>query len=150
MKDYDGSRAPSLAEARTRAREALWNFTSALVAGDLPRMESLLAEECRAASDGGGEFYAALNVLEGAGDVARFYHGIFTKFGGMPDAAPIEVGGMPGLLIDMEARGGDRYRVDLSRVARRFVILADVDREGRISRLYSVLASRKLTHVAAR
>jgi RNA polymerase sigma-70 factor (ECF subfamily) len=147
MAAYEGSRHPSVAEARDKARRALWNFTEALMTGDLARVESLLTADCRATSDGGGEFYAALNPVVGSSNVARFYHGIFTKFGGVPNARAIEIGGMPALYVDIPERRSDRYKVDASRVAPRFVLQADVDNEGRITRLYSILATRKLTHV---
>jgi RNA polymerase sigma factor (sigma-70 family) len=146
MSAYEGSRHPSLATARDQAREALWNLTQALMTGDLARVESLLATDCRMSSDGGGEFYAALNPINGASNVARFYHGIFQKFGGVPNAKAIEVGGMPALLVDLPERGTGRYIVREERLARRFVLQADVDAAGRITRLYSVLATRKLTH----
>ena len=136
MLAYDGSRHPSIAEARDQARTALWDFTQALMSGDLARMEGLLADGCRAMSDGGGEFYAALNPIVGGTSVARFYHGIFVKFGGVPNATAIEVGGMPALLVDIPGRGSDRFHIDESRVARRFVIQADVAKDGRITRLY--------------
>lgn len=148
MAAYDGSRHPSVAEARDKARHALWNFTEALLTGDLARLESLLAADCRAESDGGGEFYAALNPVLGRANVARLLHGIFVKFGGVPDARAIEVGGMPALCVDLSERGTGRFHVTESRLARRFVLQADVDMDGRITRLYSVLATRKLTHVA--
>ncbi len=146
MKEYDASRPASAAIARERTRQALSTFTQALLTGDLSRVESLLAADCRALSDGGGEFYAALNPVLGARSVARFYHGIFMKFGGVATAHVIHVGGMPALLVDIEGRSSDRYRVDAARVARRFVLQADVGEGGTITRLYSVLASRKLTH----
>lgn len=148
MSAYEGSRHPSVAEARDQARHALWNFTEALMTGDLARVESLLASDCRAMSDGGGEFYAALNPIAGASSVARFYHGIFLKFGGVPDAHAIEVAGMPALYVELPGRGTGGMPIDESRIARRFVLQADVNRDGRITRLYSVLATRKLTHVA--
>ncbi len=149
MKGYEGSRHPSITDARDQAREALWKFTEALLAGDLRAMENILAADCRAMSDGGGEFYAALNPILGASKVARFYHGIFQKFGGVGSVRSILVGGMPALYVDLPDRGDDHPEIDVSRVARRFVLQADVDAEGRITRMYSVLASRKLTHVAA-
>jgi len=148
MAAYEGTRHPSVAEARDKARHALWNFTEALMTGDLARVESLLTADCRAESDGGGEFYAALNPVFGASNVARLFHGIFAKFGGVPDAHAIEIGGMPALCVDLPSRGSGRYRVNESRLARRFVLQADIDHDGRITRLYAILATRKLTHVS--
>ena len=147
MQAYEGDRHPSVAQARDQAREALWKLTAALASGDLSEVEGLLAEDCRAMSDGGGEFYAALNPLDGPNRVARFYRGIFLKFGAVGTVRLIELGGMPALYVDLPDRGGDHPEIDVARVARRFVIQVDVDATGRIKRLYSVLATRKLTHV---
>lgn len=147
MTAYEGTRHPSLAEARTKAREALWKFTEAVLCGDVAQVESLLAADCIARSDGGGEFYATLNPVVGAATVARFYHGLFAKYGGASETTAVEVGGMPALYIHMVGARGEGLAIDLSRVARRFTLQADVDADGRITRLYSVLASRKLTHV---
>lgn len=139
---------PTMAEVREKTWKALGHFTEALAGGDLSRMESLLAADCRATSDGGGEFYAALNPVLGARDVARFVVGIFTKYGGTPSVRPVTVGGLPALVVEVDDREATaRARVDFSRVARRFLLQVDVDAEGRITRLYSVLATRKLTHV---
>jgi RNA polymerase sigma factor (sigma-70 family) len=149
MQTYDGSRHPSLADAREQARSALYAFTEALVTGDLARVESLLAADCRAMSDGGGEFYAALNPILGGARVARFYHGIFQKFGAVGSVRSILVGGMPAIYVELPDRGEDHPEIDIARVAKRFVIQADVDADGRITRLYSVLATRKLTHAPA-
>ena len=147
MESYEGSRHPSIRDARDQARTALWSFTEALMSGDLERMEGLLAADCRAMSDGGGEFYAALNPILGASRVARFYHGIFQKFGSVGTVRSVEVGGMPALYVSLPDRGEDHPEIDIARVARRFIMQADVDEHGRITRMYSVLASRKLTHV---
>ncbi len=149
MEAYDGSRHPSLAQAREQALTALARFTEALALGDLASMETLLAADCRAASDGGGEFYAALNPILGAPNVARFYLGLFSKFGGVPAVRVIEVGGLPALVVDLPALEAGSRAIDATRIARRFVLQADVDADGRIRRLYSVLARRKLTHVGA-
>lgn len=149
MESYEGSRHPSIADAREQARDALWKFTEALLAGDLVRVEGLLAGDCRAMSDGGGEFYAALNPILGGSKVARFYHGIFQKFGGVGSVRAILVGGMPALLVELPDRGQGHHEIDLTRIARRFVMQADVGADGRITRMYSVLASRKLTHAGA-
>lgn len=148
MEAYEGCRHPSIARAREQAREALANFTGAMMSGDLARMEELLTDGCVALSDGGGEFYAARNPVLGAANVARLFLGLFTKFGALGDVATVEVGGLPALVFDLPARREGRLGIDPGRVATRFLVQADVDAGGRITRLYSVLASRKLTAVS--
>lgn len=55
---------------------------------------------------------------------------------------------MPAFFVELAGCAGGPGLIDETRVARRFVLQADVDAEGRISRLYSVLATRELTHAA--
>lgn len=148
MKGYAGSREPSLAAAKDKAREALWGFAEALATGDLARVEGMLAADARAFSDGGGEFYAALNPIEGALNVARFYAGIMAKFGSPGRVAILDLGGRAALLVERAEEGLEGVPPRMAaRVAPRFVLQVDLDRDGRITRLYSVLATRKLTHV---
>jgi hypothetical protein len=71
--------------------------------------------------------------------VARLYLGLAQK------GSPVErmivrlVNGVPALVCE---RSGQ------AREASRFVLTCDLDAQGRITRLYSVLATRKLAHVA--
>ncbi len=152
MQRYDAGRIDLTAQARTHAQTALWNFAEAVATGDTSRVESMLAADAVALSDGGGEFYAARKPVYGASNVARFLVGIFAKFQGMGEVVPIEIGGMPALLVTLAPEGQARL-AELpehmrERLARRFVLQLDVDRQGRIARTFSVLASRKLTAVA--
>ena len=149
MAAYDGCRHPSLATARQQALEALARFSAAMMAGDLAGMEQLLAEGCVALSDGGGEFYAALNPVLGPSAVARLFLGLYRKFGAVGGMSTVDVGGLPALVFDLPSRGeGPRRGVDPSRVATRFLVQADVDAAGRITRMYSVLAPRKLVAIS--
>lgn len=142
MRGYDVDHAEAATRNRDGAAEALWRFAEAVASGDVARIESLLVADVRATSDGGGEFYAALRPIVGANDVARFYGGIFAKFHGVGTIDVVTVAGAPALLVTLPEHAP-------SRLARRFVLQVEVAADGRIARLYSVLASRKLTHVGA-
>jgi RNA polymerase sigma-70 factor (ECF subfamily) len=147
MASYDARSRPSVSRVRDEVQRALMEFTGALMAGDLDAMEKLLAADCVALSDGGGEFYAARNPVFGPSRVARLFQGLWTKFGGLGEGTMLDVGGSPAFLVSMPEGAAARRGVATSRLAPRFLLQADVDGEGRITRLYSVLATRKLTHV---
>jgi RNA polymerase sigma factor (sigma-70 family) len=139
MAAYDRRRALPTRERQARTRAALERFVAALAAADLPALEALLAESVRATSDGGGEFHAARVPIVGRTRVARFHWNIARR---RTAAAPPSVelrmlNGLPALVIGL----ADRARGE----AARFVIRADVDDDGRIIALDSILATAKLS-----
>ncbi|HEU4538222.1 MAG TPA: sigma-70 family RNA polymerase sigma factor [Polyangiaceae bacterium] len=135
------------ARARTRptpalARDvgaALQRFFAALAAGDEAALAGAFAEGAEAWSDGGGEFLAARLVVRGASSVARLYLGLAKKGSPVGRLDVRTVNGVPALVCERAAK---------AREAPRFVLTCDVDERGRITRLYNVLATRKLAHVA--
>ncbi|HHH12181.1 MAG TPA: sigma-70 family RNA polymerase sigma factor, partial [Sorangium sp.] len=73
MRDYDVSAStldPSRTAQQQRAVEA---FLMALVQRDVVAAAGMLAEDVRAVSDGGGQYFAAKVPIVGAQRVARFY-----------------------------------------------------------------------------
>jgi len=139
MAAYDRARTMPTRALQERTRTALERFIVALASADLSAVEALLSESVRALSDGAGEFHAARVPILGRARVARFHWNIARRR--TADTPPrVEMrmlNGLPALVIRMadDARGE----------AGRFVIRADVDAEGRIVALHSVLATRKLT-----
>ena len=140
MEAYDRSRRVPTEEVREEARQTLWKLMQGLAAGDVEAIEGLLTEDARALSDGGGEYYAALNPIHGARNVAKLYFGLFGKFHSASDYSVEMYNGMPSILVRVHAPSYER-------LAQRFLIQLETDADGRIRRLYSVLASRKLTSV---
>jgi len=125
-----------------RTRQALEQLMAALVGGDPRRAERLLAAGVRALSDGGGEFHAARVPVVGPERVARFYTNVATR-GALGARSEIRmVNGLPALVTSLP---GDRPGY-----APLFVTRIDLDPDGRVERLYSVLATRKLTAIARR
>src|SRR4029453_11346992 len=108
----------------------------ALANDDVPAVEAMLAESVRAYSDGGGEFFAARVPVVGRTKVARFFTNISRRRGALANATLRMLNGLPAMVIEFahEATGE----------ARRFAMRLDIDAEGRITALHSVLASRKL------
>lgn len=137
---YDAQRVIPLRDAADRARDALGRFLASIGAGDSASAESILSAEVRALSDGGGEFFAARVPITGKRLVAKLYIGL--RKHQRPDARFVlrSMNGMPALVVEQ----GRHHKQ-----APRFVLSCDVDAEGRITAIYSVLATPKLRHVAA-
>jgi RNA polymerase sigma-70 factor (ECF subfamily) len=140
MQRYDETRA--LREGGPRAandvqRAALEAFTLALASGDVTAVEALLREDVRAVNDGGGEFFAARVPVVGRAKVARFYTKIAAR-GQLVGAAFVELNGAPAILARFAPAEG---------VAPVVVTRVEVDADGRIAELHSVLAPRKLEHL---
>lgn len=135
LKAYEAERLPSTATLRERTQETLYRFLMALQAGDVPAVEALLAQDACSLSDGGGEFHAARNPMRGRDKVARLCVGL-ARF--VPVHAELRVlSGLPALVMDHRAIGPGW--------APRSILQCEIDAEGLIRRVYSVLASRKLT-----
>jgi len=142
MAGYDRARTIPTRDLQRRVRGALERFVLALAAADLPAIESMLSESVRAVSDGAGEFHAARVPIVGRIRVARFHWNITRRrmVGVSPSADIRLLNGLPALIVEMP----DGLRGE----AKRFVIRADVDGDGRIVALHSILATRKLSAVS--
>ena len=136
MRDYDRRRVVPTRELQERTRDVLVRFLRGLAHQDDAAVEALLAEDVRALSDGGGEFTAARKVVVGRDRVARYALGIARR---RTATMPFEVrlvNGLPAVLTELTGgKSGDVLRV---------VTTCDVDAAGRITRLYTVLATAKL------
>lgn len=139
MEAYDRERRPPTRQLQDQTREALGRFVTALTGQDVAAVEALLTESVRAVSDGGGEYFAARVPLFGPRRVARFHWNISRRRLARANFAVRLVNGVPALVGEFR----DYHRGEPPRM----VLLCDVDRDGRITRLYSVVASRKLTAV---
>ncbi len=136
MAAYDTTRSVPTRGLQERTRVALAQFAASLMSGDLTALEALLADSVRAVNDGAGEFQAALKVVRGRNRVARLYLGLTQRLG-----APVRVdvrmlNGLPALLIE--------YADLPARIAPRSVSRIDLDADGGIVGIYSVLATAKL------
>jgi RNA polymerase sigma factor (sigma-70 family) len=139
LRAYDRCRPPRGADHRARTGEALRRFLTCLGQHDVAGMETLLADDVRSLSDGGGEFHAARVPVIGRARVARFYLGVARLGGGVLGVAQRLVNGLPAVVVDLAPKGQGW--------ARRVVIQCEIDEGGRIRRLYSVLATAKLTAI---
>jgi RNA polymerase sigma factor (sigma-70 family) len=139
MAAYDRDRSRPTAALRERTRRALADMMAALVQGDSRRVEALLAADVRALNDGGGEFVAARKPIVGRERVTRFYEHVAR---GGAAGARIEVrivNGLPALVVqDPHPRRG---------VAPVSVTRIDLDADGRVGGVHSIVATRKLTAI---
>lgn len=140
MAGYDASRSVPTRAVQERNRRALERFFGALASGNVEEMESLLARDVRYVSDGGGEFFAARVPIVGAGKVAAFVRRIL-ELRGPPDEYEVRMfNGFPGIVSRFHA-------VPSPKDAPAAFTRLELDGEGRILQIQSVLASRKLAAV---
>ena len=136
MKAYDRRRQIPTADAQGSARATLTAFLLCLEHHDVRGVEALLAENVRTMTDGGGEFQAALRPIVGRDKVTRFYLAVAATGPDLHVRMPT-LNGMPGVVVTVPSAAG--------RQAPRFALTIDVDRDGKISCVYVVSATRKLT-----
>jgi RNA polymerase sigma-70 factor (ECF subfamily) len=111
-------------------------FNAAIMAGDVTRLQEMLAEDAVFCADSGGKRPAPLHPLIGREKIIRFFAGLASK-GVLPDAAaarPARINGMPGFLVTNAEGGIETLALDI--------------RAGRIVALYSVRNPDKLAHLA--
>jgi len=136
MASYDRTRRIPTRALQDQARATLTAFLRCLQQNDVQGVEALLADEVRTMTDGGGEFQAALRPILGRDKVTRFYLAVAETGRDLEVVTPM-LNGMPAVLVT------DPHASE--RAAPRFAMTLDLDRDGKISRLYVVSASSKLT-----
>ena len=138
---YDRARCVPTPELRARHRAALEKLLAALLAQDVETVESLLAESVTTTTDAGGEFTALAKRMNGRARVARFYlQAALMRRDSEPRVAIRMANGMPAAAIALGR--------PLRRQAPRTLFQIQLDAEGRISAIHSVLASRKLGSIS--
>ncbi|MEO5534422.1 MAG: RNA polymerase sigma-70 factor [Pseudolysinimonas sp.] len=88
----------SRAVPTTERDRLLGAFLTAAGSGNLKSLESVLAADIVALSDGGGKVTAARKPIRGPQRVAQFVLGVLEKFGGGIHPVSVEVNGGPGML----------------------------------------------------
>ncbi len=139
MREYDRNRCIPTRTLQERTREALGQFVAAIASGDVGAVEAMLADSVRAVNDAGGEYFAARVPILGPHRVALFHYNISQRRMADVRSAVRMINGLPALVVEVTDQ---RHREPP-----RFVLRCEVDEDGRIGRLYSVLASRKLSAI---
>lgn len=138
LEGHDPGRAPVDDAARAATGRALEALLLALASQDPKAVEACLARSVRALNDGAGEFPAALRPIDGPWRVARLLLGLGRKPHARDPRAELRLlNGLPALIVQFDHAG--------PRFARRVVLRVEVDGEGKIARLETVLATRKLS-----
>jgi RNA polymerase sigma-70 factor (ECF subfamily) len=138
MQAYDRERRRPTHALQEETRAMLGRFLAALATGDVAGVEALLADSVRALSDGAGEFHAARIPVVGRAKVARYCVNIARRGDGRVVVRMLN--GLPALVTELRHRTRGEAGLVVTRL--------ELDREGRIAALHSVLATRKLTALA--
>jgi len=139
MATYDAARQIPTAERQEASAAALRRFLRALQAHDVAAIETLLADDVKTTTDGGGEFRSALRTVVGRDNVMRFYLAVSAYAEHATIKMPT-LNGVPSVVIDVPSPAPG--------VAPRFTMTAELDAHGRIAHLYVVSATRKLTAIS--
>jgi len=139
LEAYEAERNPPTETLRQDTRAALRRFMAAFAAGDFDAVRDLLAEDCRTITDGGGEFHAAVRVVRGREQVVELYRNLAHILATPSWLEEQDHNGLPSIALERPARS--------AREASRLTFQVELDHEGRIARIHSVLASTKLTAV---
>jgi len=139
MREYDRHRCVPTRALQERTRQVLARFVSALASQDVAAVEAMLSESVRAVSDGGGEYFAARVPLIGPPRVAKFHLKISSYRLATARLEMRMINGLPALVGEFGATPPGQPP--------RMVLRCDIDTQGRITHLHSVVASRKLSAV---
>jgi RNA polymerase sigma-70 factor (ECF subfamily) len=136
MAAYDRTRQPPTRSLQERTRAALERFMLAIATDDGAAIAGLLAPDVRAVSDGGGEFHAARVPVVGAAKVAKFFRRLNARRVPGERSAVRMLNGLPAIVFEFATgRPGDPPRGTFH---------VDLDADGRIRAIHSVLVTRKL------
>ncbi|MGV3620133.1 MAG: sigma-70 family RNA polymerase sigma factor [Archangium sp.] len=136
LERYDAGRIRLDDATRTRAREAMEKFFTALSTGDVETAKSLLADDVVLLSDGGGEYLAARQPLHGPSRVMLFLSRLI-EMRGIPSGISVR-------LVNGGAAVDATYDDVKSTEPPRAVTGVNLDAQGRISLMFSVVARSKL------
>jgi RNA polymerase sigma-70 factor, ECF subfamily len=139
MRDYDRNRCQPTSALQERTREALAQFIRCLLTRDIDGAAALLTASVRTVTDGGSEYTALHRPLVGRKAVLTLHLRVAQRRGGGARVEFRLCNGLPAVLIE--------YASAIKRQAPRVVLRCEVDPEGRIRELHTILASRKLTAV---
>jgi RNA polymerase sigma-70 factor (ECF subfamily) len=124
---------------RERQRTALGKFLLCMMNQDAAGMEALLTDDVRSLTDGGGRYTALRKPLVGKAAVARFHLETARRRAPISSTELRWINGLPALVVVT--------RPIRPQMAPRLVLRCEVDAEGRIRELHTILNPRKLSAV---
>jgi len=138
LASYREHRQPPSPTCVQRARDALQKLMATVLAGDPEQVLACLANDCQFASDSGGEYSAAHRLVFGAQNVTRLLLGLASK------------GPQPITMTECICNGFSSFFYTRAarrpRDAPRVWLSIEIDAQGQITRIHSVLANDKLTN----
>jgi RNA polymerase sigma-70 factor (ECF subfamily) len=141
MRDYDRDRRIPTRALQDETRRVLEQFMACLARQDLRGVEALLADSVRTVTDAGGRYTALRTPLVGRSKVAHFYlRAAQHRQAAGPLLEMRMVNGLPAMTIVLshpQRKQGPRT-----------VMRCDLDRDGRIREVHSILAPDKLSAIA--
>jgi len=140
MADYDSNRAPSKTDRSADVEAMLSRMLMCIAKRDLDEARRIFADDAVSVGDGGGVYHAARKRIVGADRIVNLYNDLALR---ASEDAHVEVRSMNGQPAIVGSDPSPRKPN-----SPRWVILVDLDPEGRIRRMYSVIAPQKLTGVA--
>jgi RNA polymerase sigma-70 factor, ECF subfamily len=141
MAGYDAQRCVPSAKLRKQTERALRRFLLHLATDNVRAIEALLREDVVALNDP-GEFVAARKAVVGRAKVVLFHRKITQLVDLVHKRARmalVELNGLPALVLEYDPARSD--------FASRQVFFVQLDADGRIRQLNTVVASKKLTRV---
>jgi RNA polymerase sigma-70 factor (ECF subfamily) len=136
MEAYDRERCRPTREVQERTRTVLAELMGAFARGDLAGAERQLAGDVVALSDGGGEFFAARVPVVGPARVAKFFRNVATRSLAGAAHSMTMLNGLPAIVTDIPGAVPGQ--------AGHLVTAIALDHDGRVARIWSILATRKL------
>ncbi|RYE82903.1 MAG: sigma-70 family RNA polymerase sigma factor [Myxococcales bacterium] len=129
-------RRPTHAD-REQNQAALFELFRALQAGDSEAMVRVLRRDVRAVTDGGGVYHAARLPIVGADKLALFLRKLLARRGPPAGVELRVLNALPALVV--------RYGAGDPRESPLQVVRCDLDEDGLIQEIHTIMAPRKLT-----
>jgi RNA polymerase sigma-70 factor (ECF subfamily) len=126
-------------QVRGRQRAALEKLLLCMINQDAAGMEALLTDDVRSITDGGGRYTALREPLVGRGAVTRFHLETARRRAPISTTELRSINGVAALVVVT--------RPLRRQMAPRLVLRCEVDADGRIRELHTILDPRKLTAV---
>lgn len=137
MGQYERQRVvPTRAHQQAVGRK-LEQFLTHMANQDVQGVEAMLADDVRFIGDGGGKYPTALNIVTGRDAVARLLFGLAAKRMVVRTAVRM-LNGEPAVIAETNPPPG---------FAPRFVFRLDLDRDGRVREVHTIVAPGKMTAV---
>lgn len=137
MIQYDGKRNALVKQTGAQQKSSLEKFLQFLAAGNLKELEKLLVQDVQYTNDSDGQFFAARKTIVGAGKVVQFFRKVASLRPHPQLKRWLRLCSGPALFAE--------WKYSEEQYPPRSLLCCELDEAGRISALYSVTASDKIS-----